>query len=520
MGTRGRFSWRVLRGATVTVGWVLLVQGAAAEPYTPVEIPTLGGAATFPRDMNNAGQVVGKGHTSEGDYHAFIWDETYGILDLGTLGGESSSASAINELGHVAGNSETESGDTHAFLWDPFNGMRDLGSLGGDSWASAINDCGQVAGTSWNDAGRLRVFLWDDANGMQDIGTLGGDSAKLWGDGAYGPLSNAGSIVGSSRTMTGVPESIAFLWDPVDGMHNLGTLGGESSYACAVNDAGQVCGVARLASGQRHAFVWDCVNGMQDLGTFGDGDYSEADDINGAGEVLGEAHTCHDTHPFVWDSVNGMRDLGTLGGWAGAAYAMNSSGQVVGDSEVGSPDSYVYHAFLWDPANPSGILDLNDLVDQAPWELERAELLNDHGDIVGTTQLPAAYVTFFLKNARVAFRLDTEGEGSTDPPKGEHNIGQGTRLLVRALPAPGWQFDHWNGHLSGLPNPAEVILTTDMSCQAVFVQQTGTQCGGWQKGAPLPRWGSSSVADLVLLALVGASLLLAGHVSRARPRPH
>src|SRR5438093_13413032 len=53
-------------------------------------------------------------------------------------------------------------------------------------------------------------------------------------------------------------------------------------YARAINAAGQVVGCAHTVDGADHAFLWDAVNGMKDLGTLG-GSNSSASGINAAG---------------------------------------------------------------------------------------------------------------------------------------------------------------------------------------------------------------------------------------------
>jgi probable HAF family extracellular repeat protein len=126
-------------------------------------------------------------------------------------------------------------------------------------------------------------------------------------------------------------------------MTDLGTLGGASSGAAAINAAGQVVGWSTNASGVNHAFLWE--NGtMMDLGTLG-GNSSAASGINDAGLIVGTSQTSNSSHGFLW--VNGlMRDLGTLGGSSSAAYGINDADQVVGESQASTG---LYHAFLWPP---------------------------------------------------------------------------------------------------------------------------------------------------------------------------
>ena len=130
-------------------------------------------------------------------------------------------------------------------------------------------------------------------------------------------------------------------------INDLGTLDrGSVSTPSAINESGQVIGNSLTSSGEQHAFVWDSVNGMQDLGTLG-GTFSIPRAINEAGQVIGFSQTSFgvEQHAFVWDSVNGMRDVGTLRGTFSSAIAINESGQVIGNSLTSFGEQ---HAFLKD----------------------------------------------------------------------------------------------------------------------------------------------------------------------------
>ena len=73
-------------------------------------------------------------------------------------------------------------------------------------------------------------------------------------------------------------------------MVDLGTLGGPSSAAAAVNQSGHVVGWAQIAGASSdvnwRAFLWTAASGMVDLGSLG-GTYSVARDVNEAGAVVG-----------------------------------------------------------------------------------------------------------------------------------------------------------------------------------------------------------------------------------------
>ncbi len=157
-----------------------------------------------------------------------------------------------------------------------------------------------------------------------DLGTLGGDSSAALG------LNDAGHAVGWTH-LPAVAADRAFLF-PGQAMQDIGSLGGSEAIAWAINALGDVVGGSNMPGDvARHAFRYN--GAMQDLGTLG-GANSVATDINGAGQVTGwsEIDAAGTRHAFLYDGDE-MRDLGTLGGPCSQAEAINDAGVVVGYSE-------------------------------------------------------------------------------------------------------------------------------------------------------------------------------------------
>jgi probable HAF family extracellular repeat protein len=357
-----------------------------APTYTITDLGSLGDSYSVATSINASGQIVGDSLVSWESSHGFLYDNGT-MTDLGTLGGRLSFAADINASGQIAGDSQPgNSRAEHAFLYSAGT-MTDLGTLGGlDSEAAAINDGGQIVGASGVTTGHTyqhHAFLFDSGT-MTDLGTLGGPNSMAT------DINTSGQIVGYSDVSAF--ESHAFLYSGGT-MTDLGTLGGPSSYAAALNDVGQIVGASLTADGVCHAFLYD--NGtMTDLGTLADTAAPPAptatpaadDEATEAGDA-GEAHCDGGWHHHAPQSH---------------AYAINSQGQIVGDSDATPTGEHCDgpHAFLYENGT---ILDLNDLIPaDSGWTLSRAFALNDSGAIVGAGINPDGTIHGYLLTPGVA----------------------------------------------------------------------------------------------------------------------
>ena len=298
----------------------------------------------------------------------------YKLVDLGTFGGPTAYGSIsgagyplINNSGVISSSADTAMPDpnastptscfnpdcflSHAFHWQD-GVLTDIGALPGvnSSAVGAINERGWSVGLSQNGVmdpllgvPEIRATLWKDGQ-IVDLGTLGGNESFA------SSLNNKGIVVGAAANTIPDPVSLigffgtqtrAFLWR--NGvMHDLGTLGGPDAFALAVNERGQVVG---------YSYTNATPNPVTRVPT---------------------------TDPFLWDHGT-MIDLGTLGGTDAnvgpePTLVINNKGQVAGTSNLAGDVNF--HAFLWDRGT---LLDLGTL----GGHFSTAYWINDAGDVVG-----------------------------------------------------------------------------------------------------------------------------------------
>ena len=348
-----------------------------AQTYTVSPVGTLGGAVSVANAINVQGNIVGASATVQGPSHAFVSDGI-GLTDLGTLISGStatSSANGISATGEVVGiSTATTAGDSHGFVWTSAGGMQDLSTLPGGTSGSAmsVNSAGQIVGYGTTGvASATHAVLWQLNCGTlaaTDLGTLAGATGRLSQANA---INNGWSpqVVGFS-ILSDNASYHAFVWQ-AGTMTDLGSLGGASSVANAINDGGLIVGGSLNGSGKRHAFTIQAGSG------------------------------------------NPMQDIGTLVGAKGLfseAYAVNSSGTIVGAS-VHNTTTTDTHAFIYE----NGVMkDLNSMIPaKSGWVLTSATGIDDAGEIAGTGIYNGATMAFRLEPKHFAYVTSSTGTVST-----------------------------------------------------------------------------------------------------------
>lgn len=321
---------------------------------------------------------------------------SYNVTDLGMLpGGWQIQPQRLNNSGAAVGWCliSADDGDYYrGFLWR--NGsMTDTGTFGGsNSWAYGINDSGDVVGSAetpdyyFDEYGFLRncshAFLW--RNGANtDLGTLGGNNS--W---AYA-VNSSRYVVGWSETglvdADGHPVNHAFIWlngvmlDLNDSI--ISGSGWEFTSASGITESGMIIG-AGVHSGAASAFICDFITGsLTEIPALA-GNPVYPYSVNTASTAVGGTYT--QAYPFtstafIWDSARGTRALGLLPGFAySQANSINNAGQIVG--RMTSADQMTDTAVLW---YSGGVSDLNPLLSPS-YNLNNALSINAYGQVLAS----------------------------------------------------------------------------------------------------------------------------------------
>lgn len=236
-----------------------------------------------PRGINSSGLVVGKMGPIGGFDYAFV-DTQSGTFTLCPLNEGASSASDINNEGVATVWVATKtSGKVRSFLASN-RGRQFLATpTNGEAMANAINNTGLVVGTIINANGKRSAAFWEKPySGFSALPDLGGVA------GAAIDVNDRGQIAGWSETGPGKPVGAVWVKGEVVNLGNLHD--GGFSEARGINAKGDVVGFASLGTdGELHAVLWRDGT-IIDLGTLG-GKSSYANAINDNGIIVGWSDT-------------------------------------------------------------------------------------------------------------------------------------------------------------------------------------------------------------------------------------
>ncbi|HVW10749.1 MAG TPA: PEP-CTERM sorting domain-containing protein [Bryobacteraceae bacterium] len=277
---------------------------------------------------------------------------------------------AINNNGQIATTVTKSSNGVDLTAIDT-NGTFAVSTGNTQRTALAINDSGKLVGYSTSGSGAPAAYS-QTGTATTNLTAIAHNQGSI-----ASSINDAGTIVGVVYTQSGFTHAFSYTGTT---MTDIGTIGsGTDSYAYDINSSGMIVGAAGVDpnSGGGHAFSYTTSGGMQFLAGLNTVP-STAWAVNDAGEIAGDESPLGESNAFIY--LGGIvTDLGTLGGSQSFVAGINSSGIVVGSSDLADGSSTAFYY-----TGTGGMLDLNTLLPaNSGWVLQGAEGINDSGQIVG-----------------------------------------------------------------------------------------------------------------------------------------
>jgi outer membrane protein assembly factor BamB len=293
-------------------------------------------------------------------------EASYNYQDLtpqGIPSGVTYYVKAINDAQQIVGYCTQNIGGTYtdqAFLWDPVKGPILLKPMPGstDCYAYGINKQGQIVG-QYRYSGYNFACVWTDPSQPPT------DLSNYYVSCAYG-INDAGVIVGvlfANRDTDYNDHAVIWTEQTNYGWSDLGTLGGNTSCAMAINNAGQIVGRADDLSGKSRACIWNPPQyNPQKLADILYDMNSTALAINNQGNVAGEyvngGLPMWPQSVFYWDHLTGLQLFGMPSIPGYEFHGLSDSNQLIYSMVGGVNPSY------WTPS--SGNQSLNNQIENLP----------------------------------------------------------------------------------------------------------------------------------------------------------
>ncbi len=350
--------------ATTAIAANAGVRPASDGNYTVVDLGasatglTVSGATAYAINDNN--QVVGDYYDSGGTSHAFIWNPTGpsgGVMSDPGIGA-GSHAYGINGRGHIVGQG---AGGAYIAIPPPSTstGLYTVTTIMGGGVARGITNLDSVVGTTSGGSAFVRTADPHNPSATGAIVTIG---ASNCGSSDGRAINSSGAIVGSACGTYAAGSNGS------SPLGYIGSLGGRTSRAYALNESGQAGGYSYVPGNYEvHAVLWDpSTSGPYptsdsthtDLGNIG-GTFATILGINDDGvsvgygtTITGQPHAAISRVGQTLGDLNDYIDPGT--GWTlSHAYAINNNGVIVGDARTqdanGNPTGPTHAVLLLPP---------------------------------------------------------------------------------------------------------------------------------------------------------------------------
>ena len=410
-----------------------------------MDLNTLGGEGDSEAEgVSDTGVIVGHAITATGDYHAFVWTQTTGIVDLGTLiylGHTVSTAHAVNRSGAlIVGFSVNFDGsDMRPVVWTPSGGYGqgatwtihelNVADLGGytNGGANTVNDRGWIAGGAWSDINWSGV-VWQPVQGTTDwkpmlvAGTADypivspqyiNDKGELVGTACKSDWSYCGGSLGEPTG--GKDKSYTF----TDLPSPFGTPNWEQ--AESINLGGDIVGGVLDQNWVPYGVVWSAKNPqfVQIVPSFPGQRWSWLARVNEGGIAVGDYGTADFRHAYavqVQQTGAGaapppkptftFHNIDFPGANRTRARGINNDGVIVGGYRIPGVGfrAMMIQSGKFIPLAPTTILGTN-------WS--EAFKINDHGNIVGWIIDDNGYTHGFELRQGVVTVLDFPGATNT-----------------------------------------------------------------------------------------------------------
>lgn len=207
-----------------------------------IDLGALGIGSVYPRDINDACQIVGYAYLGGvGGTRSFLWEN--GVMqDLGTLGGASNEAYYINAAGLTVGTATNSESTRVAFRHDSGLGMQPMPlppeALSAE--ATWVTDSGIIIGEWFGEWPSHRGFYYTESEGLVDMGI---EFGSVWWAGPVSANSRGEVIILTHDEET--YELVPYHFAPDVGAHSLmGQLNTQLDWILAeptdINESGQI----------------------------------------------------------------------------------------------------------------------------------------------------------------------------------------------------------------------------------------------------------------------------------------